>query len=312
MALGEVGGGKPVLGRMHSECLTGDVLFCQRCDCGAQLEGATAQHRRRRPRRAALPAPGRPRDRPDQQGARLPRCRMPAQTPWRPTMQLGFQADQRSYSHCKPMLEKLGIVSRADDNDPRKIDAGHAIRRRRRRAGFTSSSTATRSTAAIPANQGVQARTPDTRRGCLTSMNNLRHELSMTVLMTPDMANFSGNVHGGAILKYLDSVAYACASRYSGSYVVTLSVDRVMFRQPIHVGELVTFLASVKRRDDYAGGVDGTRARSAAARQAGELAPPSPASLSQSLSPQSAPRPPRLWVFQIDSAISASSAVRGS
>ena len=71
------------------------------------------------------------------------------------------------------------------------------------------------------------------------------HELSMTVLMTPDMANFSGNVHGGAILKYLDSVAYACPSRYSGSYVVTLSVDRVVFRQPIHVGELVTFLASV-------------------------------------------------------------------
>jgi acyl-CoA hydrolase len=76
-------------------------------------------------------------------------------------------------------------------------------------------------------------------------MNNLKHELSMTVLMTPDMANFAGNVHGGTILKYLDSVAYACASRYSGSYVVTLSVDRVVFRQPIHVGELVTFLASV-------------------------------------------------------------------
>jgi acyl-CoA hydrolase len=76
-------------------------------------------------------------------------------------------------------------------------------------------------------------------------MNTRNHELSMTVLMTPDMANFSGNVHGGAILKYLDSVAYACASRYSGSYVVTLSVDRVVFRQPIHVGELVTFLAAV-------------------------------------------------------------------
>ena len=71
------------------------------------------------------------------------------------------------------------------------------------------------------------------------------HELSMTVLMTPDMANFAGNVHGGTILKYLDSAAYACASRYSGTYVVTLSVDQVMFLQPIHVGELVTFLASV-------------------------------------------------------------------
>jgi len=67
----------------------------------------------------------------------------------------------------------------------------------------------------------------------------------MTVLMTPDMANFSGNVHGGTILKFLDQVAYACASRYAGRYVVTLSVDQVMFRQPIHVGELVTFLAAV-------------------------------------------------------------------
>lgn len=72
-----------------------------------------------------------------------------------------------------------------------------------------------------------------------------RHQLRMTLLMTPDMANFSGNVHGGTILKLLDQVAYACASRYAGCYVLTLSVDRVMFRQPIHVGELVTFLASV-------------------------------------------------------------------
>jgi acyl-CoA hydrolase len=71
------------------------------------------------------------------------------------------------------------------------------------------------------------------------------HQLSMTVLMTPDTANFSGKVHGGTILKLLDQVAYACASRYATTYVVTLSVDQVVFRQPIHVGELVTFLASV-------------------------------------------------------------------
>ena len=70
-------------------------------------------------------------------------------------------------------------------------------------------------------------------------------ELTMTVLMAPDMANFSGNVHGGSILKLLDQVAYACASRYAGHYVVTLSVDQVMFKQPIHVGELVTFMAAV-------------------------------------------------------------------
>ena len=71
------------------------------------------------------------------------------------------------------------------------------------------------------------------------------HELTMTVLMTPDMANFAGNVHGGTILKLLDQVAYACASRYASRYVVTVSVDQVIFREKIHVGELVTFLAAV-------------------------------------------------------------------
>src|SRR4051795_9420004 len=76
-------------------------------------------------------------------------------------------------------------------------------------------------------------------------MNVPKHELTMTVLMTPDMANFTGNVHGGTILKLLDQAAYSCASRYAGRYVVTLSVDQVTFREPIHVGELVTFLASV-------------------------------------------------------------------
>lgn len=69
--------------------------------------------------------------------------------------------------------------------------------------------------------------------------------LRMTVLATPDMANFSGHVHGGAILKLLDQVAYACASRYSNHYAVTVSVDQVFFREPVHVGELMTFLASV-------------------------------------------------------------------
>ena len=76
-------------------------------------------------------------------------------------------------------------------------------------------------------------------------MHTPAHQLTMTVLMTPDMANFAGYVHGGTILKLLDQVAYACASRYAARYVVTVSVDQVMFRERIHVGELVTFLAAV-------------------------------------------------------------------
>lgn len=69
--------------------------------------------------------------------------------------------------------------------------------------------------------------------------------LTMSMLITPDLANFSGNAHGGQILKLLDEAAYACAARYCGKYVVTLSVDMVLFKQPIPVGSFVTFLANV-------------------------------------------------------------------
>jgi len=67
----------------------------------------------------------------------------------------------------------------------------------------------------------------------------------MTELVTPSMANFSGNMHGGELLKLLDKVAYTCAMRYSGHYAVTLSVDNVLFKEPIHIGEMVTCLATV-------------------------------------------------------------------
>ncbi|WP_394752921.1 acyl-CoA thioesterase [Crenothrix sp.] len=69
--------------------------------------------------------------------------------------------------------------------------------------------------------------------------------LAMTVLMTPDMANFSGHVHGGSLLKLLDQVAYACAAKFCKNYVVTASLDQVFFRQQVNVGELVTFHANV-------------------------------------------------------------------
>lgn len=76
-------------------------------------------------------------------------------------------------------------------------------------------------------------------------MSKQEKSLHMTVLMTPDLANFSGNVHGGSILKLLDQIAYACAARYCKSYVVTISLDQVTFRAPIKVGELVSFRAHV-------------------------------------------------------------------
>lgn len=70
-------------------------------------------------------------------------------------------------------------------------------------------------------------------------------ETEHTLLVTPEMANFHGNMHGGELLKILDKVAYICATRYCESYTVTLSVDQVTFKQSIKIGELLTFLAKV-------------------------------------------------------------------
>jgi acyl-CoA hydrolase len=64
-------------------------------------------------------------------------------------------------------------------------------------------------------------------------------------IMTPDMVNFSGTIHGGHILSFLDQTAYACAVKYSRCNVVTLSVDHVLFKQPIYAGELVSFFSNV-------------------------------------------------------------------
>ena len=77
------------------------------------------------------------------------------------------------------------------------------------------------------------------------SSNENDRSLVMSEIMTPEKVNFSGNIHGGYILMYVDQVAYACAARYSGKNIVTLSVDRVVFKKPIRVGELVTFNAMV-------------------------------------------------------------------
>jgi acyl-CoA hydrolase len=64
-------------------------------------------------------------------------------------------------------------------------------------------------------------------------------------VMMPHMANTVGNVHGGVILGMLDRVGAVSAIRHAQRICVTASVDRVDFREPIHLGELVTMYASV-------------------------------------------------------------------
>lgn len=68
---------------------------------------------------------------------------------------------------------------------------------------------------------------------------------TLTELMIPSYANFGGKIHGGILLSLMDKVAFACASKHSGAYCVTVSVDNVDFMQPVEVGELVSLKASV-------------------------------------------------------------------
>jgi len=70
-------------------------------------------------------------------------------------------------------------------------------------------------------------------------------ETVMSEFMMPQHANVMGNVFGGVILSLVDRVAAVCAIRHSRKQCVTVSVDKVDFREPIHVGELITAMARV-------------------------------------------------------------------
>ncbi len=67
----------------------------------------------------------------------------------------------------------------------------------------------------------------------------------MAQMMNPQDANPAGNVHGGVIMKLIDTAAGAVAIRHSRTTVVTASIDRLDFHDPIFIGDLVTFKASL-------------------------------------------------------------------
>jgi acyl-CoA hydrolase len=72
-----------------------------------------------------------------------------------------------------------------------------------------------------------------------------KKKVIMAEVMPPERANFTGHIHGGYLMLLLDRVAWACAARYSGKNVVTISTDEVLFKQPIFVGDYVTFYSKV-------------------------------------------------------------------
>ena len=67
----------------------------------------------------------------------------------------------------------------------------------------------------------------------------------MSQLMLPPDANPWGNVHGGTIMKLLDSAAGVVATRHCRSRVVTARIDEMSFLEPVFIGNVVTIKASV-------------------------------------------------------------------
>ena len=69
--------------------------------------------------------------------------------------------------------------------------------------------------------------------------------VTISQLMELVDANIAGNVHGGTIMKLVDTAAALAAIRHAGGLCVTVTVDELSFLEPVHIGEVVTLRASV-------------------------------------------------------------------
>ncbi|MCK5781533.1 MAG: acyl-CoA thioesterase [Flavobacteriales bacterium] len=70
-------------------------------------------------------------------------------------------------------------------------------------------------------------------------------EMELSELMVPSNSNFSGKIHGGFVLSLMDKIAFSCASKFSGLYTVTASVDKVDFLSPVEVGDLLILKSKI-------------------------------------------------------------------
>jgi acyl-CoA hydrolase len=65
----------------------------------------------------------------------------------------------------------------------------------------------------------------------------------MSRVMQPTDANTAGNVHGGAIMRFVDDAGGVVAIRHTRQRCVTVSMDSMVFKAPVHIGDLVTIYA---------------------------------------------------------------------
>jgi acyl-CoA hydrolase len=69
--------------------------------------------------------------------------------------------------------------------------------------------------------------------------------IQLAQMMQPEHANSQGNVHGGWIMKLVDEAGALASTRHAAHRTVTVAIDQMVFRQPIHIGDLVLFNAEV-------------------------------------------------------------------
>jgi acyl-CoA hydrolase len=69
--------------------------------------------------------------------------------------------------------------------------------------------------------------------------------VTLATLMGPTEANLHSNVHGGVIMRLMDEAGASAAMRHAQREVVTVAVDQVLFLEPMHLGDLVTFNAEL-------------------------------------------------------------------
>jgi uncharacterized protein (TIGR00369 family) len=67
----------------------------------------------------------------------------------------------------------------------------------------------------------------------------------MGQVMNPENANPAGNVHGGDIMKLIDTAGGVAATRHARAHVVTASIDRMDFHHPVYIGDFLILKASV-------------------------------------------------------------------